>query len=406
MTRTVVSVSPLRLDRDSRSHRAALSFRRFGYRVVAVEGEASAVEANAPPFPVISLRGPAGQGGGAAAETPLLKRFMPGILWECGAFAWFVLQVFAVDVAKGLLRVPRADLYYLHEYRLFPMVYALAKISGAKILYDAHDFYPGVHADVDLTPFWRRVFRPFLVWLERLCIDHVAGMVTVNAGIAQLYKETFGIAAAAVTRNCHEPAMDVAVPQGIRERLALPADAFLLVTIGNCKPGQDVAAGLEAMAGLPADVHLAFLGRGYDGYRPRIVELGLQGRIHLPGPVGAGQVVPMIRSASAALILYYARSKNDAHFMPNGFFQAIAAGLPVLYPDLRWIRDLAERHGIGVKIDARDPRSIQQGVAALRARMTADPAGLAANLKRAARENSWQGEEAVLKGLLARTLDA
>lgn len=401
MTKTIVSVSPLRLDHDSRSHRAALSFLRFGYKVIVVEGEASASEQRTLPFSQISLTG---KGIGTAVSTKSingLRRLLPGILWECGSFVWFMFQIFFVNVARGLYRVPRADLYYLHEYRLFPMVYLLAKRYGAKIVYDAHDFYPGVHADEDLTPFWRNVFQPFLKWMERLCVNRVDGMVTVNQGIADLYKETFG-AEAHVTRNCHDAAMEVGVDQGVRERLGLSETDFLLVTVGNRKPGQHVVPALEAMSRLPDDVHLVFVGRGYESLAEDISARGLGGRVHILPPVSAPLVVPFIRSADVALILYYARSPNDVHFLPNGFFQGIAARLPVLYPGLRWIKQTAEQLDTGLEIDPSDASSISAGVEKLKT--ISVEAGIAENLKRAANDMSWQTEERVLKELTERVL--
>lgn len=407
MTKTVVCVSPLRLDRDSRSHRAALSFQRFGHRVVVVEAEASATDPRTLPFPLITLNGRAGapdgpSGNGRAPGTGLLRRLLRGPLWEIGTFIWFVIQVFVVYVIKGLRKVPRADLYYLHEYRLFPMVYVLARRSTAKIFYDAHDFYPGVHRDADLTPFWRRVFRPFLVWLEGLCLRHVAGMVTVNQGIADLYKETFGIDAE-VTRNCHDPEMEAPVEKDIRQVLGLGDGDFLLVTVGNSKPGQDVRAALRAMTGLQAHVHLAFLGRGYDQYAPEITDAGLEKRVHHLPPVAADRVVPFIRSADAALILYYGRSPNDHLSLPNGFFHGIAARLPTLYPGLPWIKEVAEGYGIGVEIDPRDPKSIRDGIERLMAGIE-NSGYLRENLALAARENTWAGEEGVLKDVVAVAL--
>ncbi|NQV82523.1 MAG: glycosyltransferase [Rhodospirillales bacterium] len=407
MTKTIVCVSPLRLDRDSRSHRAALSFQRFGHQVVVVEGESSAIDSQTPPFPLITLNGRASapnksSGNGRTPGAGHLRRLLRGPLWEICTFVWFLFQVFVVNVVRGLWRVPRADLYYLHEYQMFPMIYLQAKRHGAKIVYDAHDFYPGVHADADLTPFWRHVFRPFLVWLERLCINRVNGMVTVNQGIADLYKETFGVEAL-VTRNCHDPEMDVAVDQGLRERLGLLKTDFLLVTIGNSKPGQHVAPALEAMSRLTTDVHLVFVGRGYESLAEDIPALGLGGRVHIVPPVPANKVVPFIRTADAALILYYARSSNDVHFLPNGFFQAIAARLPVLYPGLRWIKETGDAFGIGVEIDPADADSIFTGIEGLRKRIVAD--GMGDILDRAASETSWRTEEHVLKELTGHVLE-
>ena len=408
MTKKIVSVSPLRLDRDSRSYRAAMSFQRFGYEIVAVEGQASAFGTRPPPFPLIRLYGRAGDdgnssGNGSAKGRGVVRRLLAGLVWESGTFLWFVFQVFVINVVFGLARVPRADLYYLHEYRLFPMVYVLAKRSRAKILYDAHDFYPGVHSDDDLTVFWRGVFQPFLVWLEGLCLRHVDGMVTTSQPMADLYKDTFGIDAA-VTRSCHDSRIEAETEKDIVKTIGLAKGDFLLVCVANSKLGQDVEVALDAMIGLPAHIHLAFLGAGYERYASKISARSLEKRVHLLGVVCVDEVVPFIRTADAAIILYYPRSLNYHLTLPNGFFHSIAARLPLLYPGLGCIKEVAQCYEIGFEINPRDPDSIRQGIKELMERM-AGPNAFKDGLEAASRENTWQAEEAVLKGVVAAVFD-
>ena len=176
------------------------------------------------------------------------------------------------------------------------------------------------------------------------------------------------------------------------------------MVVGQAKPGQAVQEMLEAMAQLPMEVHLALLGRRYDQYQERIQHLKLEGRVHLVPPVKPSQVVPFIEDADASPILYYPRSVNYLHALPNGFFQPIAAGLPLLYPtNLPEIKKIAEQYNLGLPIDPRSPKSICTAVKAL----LQDPkrsSEFKQNARRASQVLNWEQEERILGDVIHQTL--
>ena len=161
---------------------------------------------------------------------------------------------------------------------------------------------------------------------------------------------------------------------------------------------------LQAIADLPDKVHVAFLGSGYqDKFADDVQRLGLAGRAHFVPPVKPFEVVPFVRGADAAAILYYARSVNYAYSLPNGFFQSVAAELPVLYPDLIEIKKVAEHFDIGVRIDPRNSQSLRAGIETLR-NDTGRYEQLRRNLSKARITLDWENEEKQLHELLANIL--
>jgi glycosyltransferase involved in cell wall biosynthesis len=115
----------------------------------------------------------------------------------------------------------------------------------------------------------------------------------------------------------------------------------------------------------------------------------------LPAAPATG-VVPLIAGADAGLVPYRALTRNYVHALPNGFFQAIGAGLPLIYPsDLVDVAATAERYEMGIAVDTGDPGAI---AGALRS-LGEDPertARLRANAARARERESWEHEEALL----------
>jgi glycosyltransferase involved in cell wall biosynthesis len=113
--------------------------------------------------------------------------------------------------------------------------------------------------------------------------------------------------------------------------------------------------------------------------------------------------VPFIRAANAALILYYPMSENYKNCLPNGFFQSLAAGLPLLYPELPEIKKISESYELGLAINPRSTDSIRKAVDTL---MENNELYLKfkENLRRAGKELSWENEEEKLEKLIFKSL--
>lgn len=406
--KTIVSVTPLPVNADSRTLKIAASFSRFGYESVVVEGGYSTFGRDILPFRLVSLGRHHEESGesnsdnvsstsrrltlGTAWRTAFEITWLPAILLFLPWIGWYLREY----MVKALPLIPPASLYYMHSYLYFPAVYLAARRHGAGIIYDAHDFYSGIR-DNDKSKFgsyMEFVFRT----VEKLSISTSKATVTVCDGVAQLIEKRYGTRPF-VIRNNHDPRLDRTLSKTIRDLLDLSSDIFLSLTIGTSKKGQSIDAVIASAKKLPEHVHFAFLGKGYKVHSDKVEAEGVANRFHFLGPVFPYDLVPFAASADVALILYYPRSPNYQFALPNGFFQGIAAGLPTLYPDLPEIRRLAERFNLGLMIDPTDPDSIAKAILlilrekGLRERMSKQA-------KNGALELSWEREEVALQRLI------
>jgi glycosyltransferase involved in cell wall biosynthesis len=269
-------------------------------------------------------------------------------------------------------------------------------------IYDAHDFYPQVENAATLSHFWAHWIKPFERRIEGWCIRHAAAVVTVSDGVAQLYKDFFGCKAV-VVRNVQDSRLDREPTQHLRQALQLSAEHFLLVCVGNAKSGMAVSELFTALLALPPHVHVAFVGARYEPHIELACSKGLAERVHAVPPVMPYDVIPFIRSADAALVIYYPETVNYEYCLPNGFFQPISAQLPLLYPELPEIKKIAEQYKIGIPIDPQSSSSIIKGVTELmndaEMRMS-----FRQNLHLAKQELSWEREEDILRELFATIL--
>ncbi|MBN1886755.1 MAG: hypothetical protein JW850_02150 [Thermoflexales bacterium] len=326
-------------------------------------------------------------------QLPLLLKLPWRLLIGVKATLAFLANYLNTYFFPTLWHTPKASLYYLHAPYQFPAVYLLCKRYQARFVYDAHDFY------IDSSRLW--LYR----YIEKLCVKNAAEVVTVSDGIARLLEHAFE-RRPIVVRNCHDGRLDQVPPQHMRQILNLPPEAFLLVAVCSPKYGRAVQEAIDAMVVLPQLVHLVFVGKGYTLYLDSVCGTVLEGRVHFLPPIKPYEVVPFIRGAEAAIVLHYAVTSNHLNALPNGFFQYIAAELPLLYPEeLPEIKQLAEFYGLGVPIDPHSPQSIAQAVLEL-----ADDAERLSmykrNVQRAKRDINWEREEVVLRDLLAHLLDS
>lgn len=481
---TIVSITPLKVQADSRTFKQAASVARFGYTSIVVEGQRSNFAEQELPFELRTVGWCDSTAGGSRpeksqpegssdseTETPVatsikqnrvlkspplvrsdenklvcflrssyrrlvpesirlllrhplrwiflilffLRRLPLIIKWRLIMVAerlkivdliFFVRYVSDFLYKYGYLPLkctPKASLYYLHAFYQFPAVYLLCLRYRARYIYDAHDFYSQIGHFQDPSSLQVHWIKPFEQWIERLCIKKAAALVTVSDGVAQLYKD-YCDSEAVVVRNVQDIRFNCKHNLHLRKRLHLSSDEFLIVCVGNAKPGMAVAELYEAMINLPTDVHIAFLGGGYEPYITMAQAKGLEQRVHFVPPVAPNEVIPFIQSADAAIVIYYSMSVNYQNCLPNGFFQPISAQLPLFYPELSEIKKIVEHYNIGIPIDPQSPPSITKGVITLLNNKEL-MFTFRQHLILAQQELNWEREEKILFDLFSQILN-
>jgi glycosyltransferase involved in cell wall biosynthesis len=139
---------------------------------------------------------------------------------------------------------------------------------------------------------------------------------------------------------------------------------------------------------LPTRFHLAFVGRGYEADSERLRRHPAASRVHFGRHVAPNQVVPFIRTANLGLVIYEPYSANYRYALPNGFFQVIAAGLPLVRAALPEIEAAIGRHPVGARLDRLDPPSLAAAIL----RCAEETAGLRSAVAALARELRWETE--------------
>lgn len=399
---TAVSVTPISLDADSRAFRIACTLAELGFRSIVVEGRPSSHPFWDDTLRVISLPGPAArldpgsalrQGSLRRAATAL-RRGYGGKAGESILYAGFRLYDWQRHYRMPRRLLPAADLYYLHSFEMYRAVAPIAHRSGARVVYDAHDFYRGIIPPEAQHSFDRNRMRPFYNGLEAGLVAAAEAVVTVSDGVAAEMARVFG-RRPEVIRNCHDARRDRTDSPDLRSLIGLGPQDRLCVLVGNCKPGMAVDVAVEAIARLPATYHLAFVGRGYEDLRRRLPH-EQAARIHLDHVFDPDQVVPAIRSADVGLLLYQPYSANYRHALPNGFFQLVAAGLPVARAPLEQVENAIGGRQIGVCLEELQPAALARAIS----RCSAEAESFSREAATLGNELCWQAEAVRLRRLI------
>ncbi|HEV2300074.1 MAG TPA: glycosyltransferase [Stellaceae bacterium] len=395
-----MSLTPASLDADSRTFRIAASLAEAGFRSIVVEARASAqrfwddrIEVRSPavqPSAAIGHRASLARGAVAALRSGALGA--PG---ELALYFGFRLYDWGKHLRGLRALVPAADLYYLHSFELYRLAAEQAARSGAPIVYDAHDFYRGIEPAERLRSFDRNRLRPYLDRLEDRLVARADAVVTVSDGVAALMAGEFG-RRPAVIRNCHDARRDRPVAPDLRAVLRIAPRDRLAVVAGNAKAGMAIDTAADAFALLGEGFHLAFVGRGYEATAKRLRSHPAAGRLHFIGGLAPNEIVPLIAAADLGLVLYEPYSENYRAALPNGFFQIVAAGLPVVRGALPEIEAAIAGRAVGVSLPTLDAPSLAKAVEACATRAAALRPAVAA----LAQELSWETESARLFRLL------
>ncbi len=354
--KTILSITPLAIEKDSRTLKMAYTFARYGYESIVIEGEESvSIDKKKLPFKLITIPFYYGEWTYSIYKRIKTHRRISTKLLELFRGISYKLVGDSLKLDSWLL--PKIDLVYLHYFGQRQLAKILSiKNKNCPIIYDAHDFYPIIYSTLgeDMANITETE--------ESRCIEQAKQMVTVCDGLVQLYENRFAMKPN-VIRNCQEM-RELEPITDVRKQLGLDESFFLAIVVsGSAKIGQSINESLYALADLPDHIHIVLLGKKYEQFYDTIYKLDLQHRVHLVQVVSPKQVINFIKSANISLILYYPYDVNFLNALPNGFFQSINAELPILYPNtLPEIYKICEQYELGIPIDPQDTNSIKNAI--------------------------------------------
>jgi glycosyltransferase involved in cell wall biosynthesis len=297
-----------------------------------------------------------------------------------------------VDFYRRAFRLTQHDRYdvvHAHDLNTMPAAWVIARRTGARLVFDAHELYADVSTLSDRE---RRVWR----LIERTLIRKADAVITVCTSIADELVRRHAIAPPTVVLNCpvHEDAQ--AAPGALAKAAGLEAHVPIVLYQGGFAAHRGLPDLVRAAADVPG---AAFVLMGWGTLEPvlrdLVAELELGDRVRIVPPVAPSDLLKHTAGATIGVIPYVPHGLNNRYTTPNKLFEYINAGVPVLGSHLPEL----ERFILGCEVG----RTFQPGDAADLAAalnlMLGDEAALDRQRRAAARARTdltWESQEKTL----------
>ena len=263
------------------------------------------------------------------------------------------LSLTAILAVAAVLRRTRAEVLHTHEFGQSLVGAVAARLVGIRHIIT-------MHGGRYFAERWRRRL------LLRLAIALSTTITAVSAPLAEDLERTLHLRRGRVDRipNGTRPASGG--PNGVRGSLGIPADATLLLAVGNLYPvkgHRHLISALALLADRVPPLHLAIAGRGGEegALRAQAVASALTGRVHLLG----------LRSDVGALLhaadLFVHPSLAEG--LPMAVLEAMFAERPIIASAVGGVPAALDEGKAGVLVAPGDPVALAQAIA----RLLADP---------------------------------
>jgi glycogen(starch) synthase len=243
-------------------------------------------------------------------------------------------------VAAGR-RLGPARIVHANDLDTLPAGYLLARVWGARLVYDAHELYSEFEAQPP------RLTRRLMLTLEGALARRADAVVTVSEGIARELVVRL--------RLRRTPLVVVNAPAREERPLHLAHEGPLrCVYQGRLGPGRDLD---DLLAAADADgVELSIRIPLVDPreLRETVAARALRGRVKVLEPVPPDRVLDALAEFEVGLIFDRPQSRNSELSLPNKLFEYLMAGLAVVAPRLESLGPLLEGERVGVTFEPGD----------------------------------------------------
>ena len=283
--------------------------------------------------------GPAPEGVARHIEIPMsaASTALNGRLITARAYLAAYASMPAVAAARRLLRPEKAcfDVVLANDVEAVPIGLWLRPRAGVHA--DLHEYSPKLH---DENPAWRRRIAPFYRWICHRFVVKADSATTVGHGLADAYREDFGIDAEIVTNAA--PFAEL-TPSEVADDGALR-----LVHSGAALRNRHLEVLLDAVASSSADVSLDLLLMANDpAYIDELRERASE-RVRVLDPVPYAELVATLNAYDLGVHILPPVNFNNANALPNKIFDYVQARLGLIVGPTPEMAALAREHGVGV----------------------------------------------------------
>ncbi len=244
------------------------------------------------------------------------------------------------------------DALLANDWEALPVAIETATQTGAKLVFDSHEYAPLEFAN---RYSWRFFFRPAIVHFLLKGSSQIDASVAAWPAISERYKQEFGF----------EPLVLLNIPESgaLRER---PVDFnhVRLVHHGVAIRGRKLENMIKALAASHPRFRLHFILMDRDsGYLDELKKLSEKlapGRIVFEDPVRPEEIVERISEYEIGFYLLAPTNFNNRMSLPNKLFDYIAAGIAVCIGPSPAMAEIVRQYGLGWVAPSFEPKDVTE----------------------------------------------
>jgi hypothetical protein len=247
--------------------------------------------------------------------------------------------------AKVLRPLERFDIIIANDIDTVGLALSLRPLLGVHA--DIHEYAPKQNEEL---PMWRWFIAPYVRWMCRTYLTKATSVTTVGQGVANEYKRVFGISAGIATNSAPYLQLEpTAVSAPIR-----------IVHSGAVLRNRSLDVTVRAVTRTTTPVTLdLFLMPNDPGHLDELKVLAARSdRVTIHNPLPYSELLATLNDYDLGIHVIPPTNFNNAWSLPNKFFDYVQARLGLVIGPSPEMKDILERHDLGVAATGFDEDSI------------------------------------------------
>lgn len=275
--------------------------------------------------------------------------FLPTALRHTLTFIEFVYKTVFTTIKL------KPKVVHCHDFSALPSGVLVKLITGAKVIYDAHELESNRNG-------LKKNLGKLTLFFERFFWKSVDALIVVSPSIDKWYKKNIGEKYSQIILNSPvlEKKSERKNESYLKNHFSISQKSKVFLYIGVLSEGRGIHLMVDAFKKLNSNSHLVFL--GYGVLSDELKQLSKKySNIHVHDAVTHKKVVPIAQSADVGMCLIQNVSLSDYYCLPNKLFEYCFAEIPVLASNFPDISFTINKYNLGKCCDL-DAKSIYDAI--------------------------------------------
>lgn len=239
------------------------------------------------------------------------------------------------------------DVMIANDLDTLPLAVRLSEERNAKLIFDAHEYYPRQFED-NLK--WRLLFKRYNFQLSKKYLHRCDEMLTVCKGLADEYEKEFGVKSTIVTN----------APDYIDLKPSTVEKKIKIIHHGIANQSRKIENMIYIMDYLEDTFELdLMLVKKSSEYYERLKEMvDKRNNVRLIEPVKMKEIPKFINKYDIGLFLLEPINFNYENALPNKFFEFIQGRLMVAIGPSPQMMNILEKYNLGIVAEDFSPKSL------------------------------------------------